>query len=119
MTPETFRSTYPHLFCALLAMKDEKPPSGNASNPVTMELSAAINAAQSLAPIVESVFQKSPDPNDLMRFSLSAYGHLGGSDNARIFMRRVWADVASDWPPERRSEFLSVIIRDRRDIFET
>lgn len=121
MIPTPFQSKYPSLAAALVAMHSpaEVPREQAAQAAIKRELAEALQAAEPLALVANGLFDEAPKPDDeFMRFSLAAYGHLGVSDEVRLFMGRLWADVLGSWKATERAGFLQLMVKDRHQVFE-
>ena len=124
MIPEPFASTYPHLTAALVAMKSQGPGASSsgvaAEAMIGQELSNANKAGESLAGLLVGLFDGPPQPNDeFMRFSLAAYSQLGAGEDVCFFMGRLWADAMEGWTATERTQFLLLMVHDRREAFST
>jgi hypothetical protein len=106
-----------------MAVKTAHPVAGSnadsAVDEVASELSLACRETESFLEPLSGIFGGEPQPNDeLIRFGLNAYRRLGFSEASRIFLGRLWADAARAWDGQGRMAFLSLLLRDRHEVFE-
>ncbi len=123
MIPASFQANYPNLALALDAMKASA--SGEAISAVRddaalqTELVSANQGAVPLRPVVDGLFEGPPAPNAaFMAFSMAAYRQLGVSDDVRVFVGRLWAEVVDSWHSDERRAFLQLMVRDPHDVFQ-
>ncbi|MGA2715297.1 MAG: hypothetical protein ABSG41_19525 [Bryobacteraceae bacterium] len=122
MIPESFASRYPNLAAALIEMRTTGPDaswsSGMIDPGVAGDLTNSNRDGGSLLEILRGLFQAPIQPNDgFMRFSMAAHQFLGVSNDAHVFMGRLWADAIPMWSSPERAEFLSMLVQDPQDAF--
>jgi hypothetical protein len=122
MIPEWFRSRYPHVSAALLAMKEIGPNPRDlaaAEAAVALELADANKGGESLSDVLTSLFEAPPRPNDeFLRFSVGAYDQMGVSEQVCLFMGRLWAHAVETWSAPDRAQFLLLLVRGRQEVFQ-
>lgn len=117
---DVFASKYPLLWATLMAVKSEQPAPAAASRAeVDAELSVACEEGGSFPELLGDTVGELLPTDALVRLSLNLYHRLGLSEQAREFLGRLWADAAVRWDGEGRTVFLSLLIRDRHEVFET
>lgn len=117
---DAFASKYPTLWATLMAVRSEQPAATAGSRAdVTAELSLACQETCSFLDLLRDTFGE-PQPTDaFVRLSLNLYHRLGSSEESRRFLGRLWAEAAARWDIKGRAVFLSLLLRDRHEVFET
>lgn len=118
---DVFASKYPQIFATLIGITGAHPmtESTAAADGVDAELSLACGEPASFSEVLIGILGAQPQPGDeFVSFGLNAYRRLGFSENARIFVGRIWADAAERWDSQGRAVFLSLLLRDGHEIFE-
>lgn len=124
MIPDDFASRYPQLAAILIAVKSQEPITGLSTTMVDAaadrELPAACNDEAQFAGLVSGIFGGQPHPDqEFMRFGMAVYRQLKRSEASRIFVGRIWAGATHAWDSESRIVFLSLLVRDPHEVFET
>jgi hypothetical protein len=124
MIPDAFASKYPQLAATLMAVKSQEPIIALSATMVDAaadhELPAACNDEAQSVGLVSGIFGGQPQPDqEFMRFSMAVYRQLKASEASRIFVGRIWAGAAQAWDSENRIVFLSLLVRDPDEVFET
>src|ERR1035437_5643734 len=122
MIPDAFASKYPNLASMLMAIRSQEPANscavGTVGSTEIGELSALINDEEPLVGLLDAVFDGQPQPDDeFMRFSVTGFVRLGASEEARIFIGRLWADAIQGWDSAGRRDFLRLLLRDPHEVF--
>jgi hypothetical protein len=122
MIPDAFASKYPNLASILMAIRSQEPANscavGTVGSTEIGELSALINDEEPLVGLLDAVFDGQPQPDDeFMRFSVTGFVRLGASEEARIFIGRLWADAIQGWDSAGRRDFLRLLLRDPHEVF--
>jgi hypothetical protein len=124
MIPDAFASKYPHIAAMLMAIKSKEPITDSASSTVETavadELSAVCRDEKAFVELLSGLFGGPPRPDEeFLRVSLTAYRRFHASEASRMFMGRIWADAVCAWSSKDRAIFLSALLRDPYDVFET
>ncbi len=117
-----FAQRFPHVAQALTDQKERTPlrrqpdPEGRAE--LKRELQRITGAGLDLAPIIRDLLDGRLEPAEFADFGLRSYFYLGTGEAPRSFIAQMWADVIAQWDEAKRTDFLKVIIGQKRDIFE-
>jgi hypothetical protein len=117
---DALASKYPILWATLMAVRSEQPALAPGSRAeVNAELSLACEETCSFLELLSDTFGE-PQPTDaFVCLSLNIYHQLGFSEESQKFLGGLWADAAMRWDGNGRAVFLSLLLRDRHEVFET
>ena len=77
------------------------------------------NRGRIACPLHRGPFSRVARSDDaFMNFSMKAYRHLDVSDDVRLFMGRLWADVVRSGPASSVPQFLLTTVRDPHEVFQ-
>lgn len=113
-------SKYPILWATLMTVRSERStPEAASGAAVNAELSLACEEVGAFLELLNDSEGEQHPTDEFVRLSLDIYHRLGFSGEAQKFLGRLWREAAVRWDGNRRAVFLSLLLRDRHEVFET